>query len=121
LPGTYVCLHRHTDPPKWELFLALTGSAACLTFDDAGTISERCDLTAGGPLFGVEIPVATWHTVVALEPGTVLFELKEGPFEPLAAKDFAAWAPEPGTVGAAELEAWLRTARPGQRAGAASG
>lgn len=119
-PGTYVRPHRHADPPKWELFLALTGSAACLTFDDVGTVTERCETTAGGPLFGLEIPAGTWHTIVALEPGTVLFELKEGPFEPLADKDFAQWAPAAGSPGAPELERWLRSARPGQRPTAAT-
>jgi cupin fold WbuC family metalloprotein len=112
-PGTYVRPHRHADPPKWELFLALKGAAACLTFDDAGTVTERCDITAGGPLFGVEIPAGTWHTLVALEPGTVLFELKEGPFQPLADKDFAAWAAAEGTGEAEALETWLHGARPG--------
>lgn len=114
-PGTYVRPHRHAEPPKWELFLALSGAAACLTFDDTGTITERCDLTAGGPQFGVEIPAGTWHSLVALEPGTVLFELKEGPYQPLADKDFAAWAPAEAETAAAALEGWLRDARAGQR------
>lgn len=53
--------------------------------------------------------------MVALAPGTVLFELKEGPYRPLGDKDFAAWAPAEGTVEAAALEDWLRTAAAGER------
>ncbi len=30
--------------------------------------------------FGVDIPKNTWHTVECLESGTVVFEVKEGPF-----------------------------------------
>ena len=108
--GTYVRPHRHQDPPKWELFLALSGAAACLTFDDAGGVSERCEIRAGGPVFGLEIPAGAWHSLAALEPGTVLFELKPGPYEPLADKDFAGWAPAEGEAGAAALEQWLQRA-----------
>lgn len=114
-PGTYVRPHRHADPPTWELFLALEGTAACLTFDDAGTVTERCGIGPGGPVRGLEIPAGAWHTLVALAPGTVLFELKEGPYRPLGDKDFAAWAPAEGTVEAAALEDWLRTAAAGER------
>ena len=114
-PGTYVRPHRHTDPPKWELFVALAGAAACLTFDDTGTVTERREIAAEGPLLGLEIAAGTWHTLVALEPGTVLFELKEGPYRPLADRDVAAWAPAEGAPGAAALAGWLPTARVGER------
>ncbi|MFP4614928.1 MAG: WbuC family cupin fold metalloprotein [Thiohalorhabdus sp.] len=112
-PGTYVRPHRHDDPPKWELFLALSGAAACLTFDEAGTVTERCEIRAGGPLYGVEIPAGAWHSVAALEPATVLFEIKPGPYAPLADKDFASWAPAEGEAGAAAFEEWLRHAPAG--------
>ncbi len=119
-PGTYVRPHRHLEPPKWELFLALSGAAVCLTFDDTGTVTERCEIRAGGPVIGLEIPAGAWHSVAALGPGTVLFELKPGPYSPLADKDFAPWAPAEGDTGAGALERWLReagegTAWPGAR------
>jgi len=114
-PGTYVRPHRHTDPPKWELFVALAGAAACLTFDDAGTVTERREIAAEGPLVGLEIAAGTWHTLVALEPGTVLFELKEGPYRPLADRDVAAWAPAEGSATAPSMQRWLETAAVGDR------
>ena len=30
--------------------------------------------------FGVNIPKGVWHTIEALEPDSVIFECKEGPF-----------------------------------------
>ncbi|MEF8792546.1 WbuC family cupin fold metalloprotein [Thiohalorhabdus sp.] len=116
-PGTCVRPHRHAGPPRWELLLALTGSAAGLTFDRAGTVTERCEITAGGPLYGVEIPAATWHTLVALAPGTVLFELKEGPYQPLTDKAVAPWAPAEGEEAAPAMRQWLENAQMEDRPG----
>ena len=114
-PGTYVRPHRHLTPPRWELFLALSGSAAVLTFDGQGRVRHRHELAPDGPERGVEIPAGAWHTVVALAPGTVLFEVKQGPYVAPSDKGFAAWAPAEGEAGAAELERWLRHAGPGER------
>jgi hypothetical protein len=46
---------------------------------------------------GVELSPRTWHTVVALNEQSVLLEIKAGPFDPKAAKEFAPWAPEEAT------------------------
>lgn len=114
-PGTYVRPHRHAHPPRWELFLALTGRAAVLGFDEGGRVVWREELSAHGPVRGVEIEPGAWHAVAALEPGTVLFECKPGPYRPVSDKDFAPWAPAEGEPGAAALERWYRTAGPGER------
>ena len=45
----------------------------------------------------VELEPDTWHTVVALESGCILLEVKAGPFDPSQPKDIASWAPEEGT------------------------
>ena len=114
-PGTYVRPHRHSDPGRWELFLALEGRAVVLLFGERGEVLRRVELSPEGPARLVEIPPGAWHAVAALEEGTVLFELKPGPYRPLADKDFAPWAPAEGTDGASELEAWFRRAAPGER------
>ena len=49
---------------------------------------------------GAEVPAGTWHTVVALQSGCVLFEVKAGPFDSDRAKDMAPWAPEEGSPAA---------------------
>jgi cupin fold WbuC family metalloprotein len=92
-PDSYVCPHRHQDPDKVELFVALAGSAVLCRFDDEGTLREQIEFGAGSPVAGVEVPARTWHSLVSLEPGTVLLEVIEGPFDPRSHKEFAAWAP----------------------------
>jgi cupin fold WbuC family metalloprotein len=113
-PGTYVRPHRHQTSPKWELMARLAGHAVLLTFDDDGVVRDRIDIDADTPV--IEIPVGTWHTLVAIETGTVLLEVKPGPYTAAAPADFADWSPPEGGDAAAALEAWCRTARAGQRA-----
>jgi cupin fold WbuC family metalloprotein len=112
--GSYVPPHRHAIPAKWELMALLTGRAVLLTFNDAGVVQERIDLDAGTPV--IEVPPATWHTLAALLPHTVLLEVKPGPYVPVASVDVAPWAPEEGSPDAVALESWFRTAAPGDRA-----
>ena len=113
-PGTYVRPHRHARDLGWELMMAALGAFSILTFDDEGTVLERVDLGAGQAA-AAEIPANTWHAVVVMAPGTVMFEVKPGPYSPLEDKDFAAWAPVEEDPAAADFEAWYRTACPGDR------
>jgi cupin fold WbuC family metalloprotein len=114
-PGTYVRPHRHPDADRWELFVALTGAAVVLTFDDAGTVQERLVIANDGANRGVELPAGAWHTVAALATGTVLFEVKPGPYSPLSDKDFATWAPPEGAASCGRFEEWYRRAQPNER------
>lgn len=114
-PGSYIRPHRHNDPAKWELFILLKGAAAILIFDEAGCVTNRVDLSENGPIHAVEIPEKAWHTLAALEKGSVLIEIKPGPYAPLSDKDFAAWAPEEGTEGAKAFEMKFRTCKIGQK------
>ena len=95
-PDSYVQPHRHPDAERWELFVAVAGSALAFTFDDEGVITQRIKISASGPQYAIEIPSKTWHTIVALESGTVLFEFKQGPYTKVTDKDFASWAPKEG-------------------------
>lgn len=112
-PGSYVRPHRHDVPPKWETLMLLSGHIALIVFDDDGCIVERITLSRRGVVVA-ELPPATWHSLVALEPGSALFEFKQGPFAP---STFAAWSPAEGDASAAVLESWLRLAGPGDRWG----
>jgi cupin fold WbuC family metalloprotein len=113
-PGTYIRPHRHARGNGWELMLAIHGRFAILLFDDLGTVIDRFELsTASGPM-AAEIPAQSWHTVVSLEPGTVMFEIKEGPYTPVEDKDFAGWAPEEAETRAQSFRAWFAAAKPGE-------
>jgi cupin fold WbuC family metalloprotein len=96
-PGTYVQPHRHLDPARVETLSVIRGQGAVLIFDERGGLAERALLSPAGPDLLVEIPAGAWHSLVALEPGTVWFEVKAGPYLPPPPADIAAWAPPPGS------------------------
>jgi len=115
-PGTYVRPHRHADPETWEVLMILRGSLALLIFDDRGKVLERTVLTAGGPVTAIEFQQNTWHAPVSLEPGTIVFEIKQGPYRPIAEANSASWAPAEGKPEAGQFLDWYRTARVGDEA-----
>ena len=92
-PESYIRPHCHLTPPKVEVFLALRGRARIVRFDAAGAVLEAPEIAAAGPRHGVEVPPGAWHAVVVVEPGTVFYEVKEGPYDPATDKTFAPWAP----------------------------
>lgn len=96
-PGTYVQPHRHLDPPKTETLCVIRGRGGVLVFDDAGEVREGLVLSPAGPELVLELPPGAWHSLVALEPGTVWFEVKAGPYVPPPPADVASWAPAPGS------------------------
>ena len=114
-PGTYVRPHRHSDPGKWEFFAILHGRALVLAFDAAGIVQERHELAPAGAVQVIEIAAGTWHTLAALESGTLLLEVKPGPYTPAGPQDFAPWAPAEDSSEAVALERWLHAARVGDR------
>lgn len=97
-PGSYIRPHRHVSDPRDELLVAVRGVMAMVTFDDQGAVTNvlRFGSERHGDEMaaGAEVSSSTWHTVIALEPGCVLLEVKAGPFDPNQPKDLAPWAPE---------------------------
>lgn len=112
-PGTYVRPQRHADPATFETVLLVRGAAVLLLFDDHGTVRERIECSSRGPLIGFDIPAGAWHAMAALSPGTVFFEVKQGPYRPSPPGHMADWAPAEGDPDANAFEAWYRSARPG--------
>ncbi|WP_432700041.1 WbuC family cupin fold metalloprotein [Kluyvera cryocrescens] len=108
-PGTYVRPHRH--PHTFELLLPLSGRFVVLNFDDRGTVTDRAVL--GETCTVLEMAAGTWHAVLSLDSGGVIFEVKHGGYQPVAADDYASWAPEEGAKGTAELMAWYAQAKIG--------
>lgn len=98
-PGTYVQPHKHEDPDKREVFLVLKGKLAMVFFNDEGEITEHVILSHSSGNYGVEIPPKVWHTAISLESGTVVYEIKDGPYVQANDKNFASWAPKEEEVG----------------------
>lgn len=107
-PDTLILPHRH--PHTWEVLTALRGRFTVLVFDDAGQVSGRAEL--GVDTSVVEIPAGGWHAVLSRDVGAVIFEVKHGPYAPIAETDIAAWGKGRS---AAELNAWYAVAKVGDR------
>ena len=79
-PGTAVPIHRH--PTKDESFVVLRGKVKVSTYNDDGAVIESVVLCQEDGRYGVDIPKNVWHNLESLEPDSVIFECKEGPFVP---------------------------------------
>jgi cupin fold WbuC family metalloprotein len=99
-PNSYIRPHHHGI----ESLFAMRGLMALIVFNDDGAIEQfqrfGVDSSLGGINIaaGTEIPLDKWHTVVSLASGSILLEIKAGPFDPSMPKTFAPWAPEEGTL-----------------------
>ncbi|WP_129779693.1 WbuC family cupin fold metalloprotein [Peristeroidobacter soli] len=109
---TYIRPHRHMT--KSELCTIVRGRFECVVFDADGTITERSVVGEGTPNLAFELPSQTWHTLIALTDGASFVEVKEGPYDPATAAEFARWAPEEGGATAA-FQGWVKTAPVGAR------
>lgn len=97
-PGSYVTPHRHVAIPKAEAVVVLQGSLGFVRFADDGSYREEdfihIDPKRGVP--GIDYRAGVWHTFFSLEPDTVIFEVKPGPYDAATDKEFASWAPPEG-------------------------
>lgn len=103
-PGTYVRPHKHENPDKLEVFFCLRGKIAIIEWTEMGEVHQVEILDPLKGNFGVEVPPRTWHSLISLESGSVAWEVKDGPYNPIDDKYFAEWAPLEGDPNA---EAWL--------------
>jgi cupin fold WbuC family metalloprotein len=105
---SYIRPHRHSIEPKDECLIAVRGCMALLVFDDIGQVQQiirfgaQADESQQVIGVGVNLPAGVWHTVIAEMRGSILFEVKSGPFNPEQAKEYATWAPAENTPEAAE-------------------
>ena len=79
-PGTVVEIHRH--PAKDETFVLLRGKVVVKTYNDDGSLIDCVALCPNEGKYGVNIFKGIWHNIEVLEPDSVFFECKEGPYAP---------------------------------------
>ena len=85
-PGSPLPIHRHQKTS--ETVVCLRGRLVEEFYDDLERIcTERIELSPGGPIVALNIPAGQWHTVQALESGTVILEMKNGKYEPISDVD----------------------------------
>ena len=108
-PGSYIRPHRHTGPLKDETFVALRGAFGVVIFGENGDVARTAVIRAGSDAVGAHVPAGVFHSLVALEPGSVFFEVKAGPYDAKTDKQWGAWAPAESDPAAASYAAQLRT------------
>ena len=78
-PGTVMPIHRHHASS--ETVICIRGHFEEYLYDENGVPIETIDMRPGGAI--VNVPAGQWHNLKSLESGTVLFEAKDGQYEPL--------------------------------------
>ena len=102
-PGTIMPIHRHRNTS--ETMVMVRGKLIERFYDDNGKITEEFVMA---PLVAeqgrstnisnssnnsepsvsmVQIETGQWHSLEVLEEGTVIFEAKDGPYEPIKSED----------------------------------
>lgn len=85
-PGSPLPIHRHKHTS--ETVVCLRGRLVWEYYDELERIcTERIELSPNGQVVALNIPAGQWHTVRALESGSVILEMKEGAYEPLSEAD----------------------------------
>ena len=81
-PGSLLPIHRHQKTS--ETVVCLRGRLVEEFYDELERIcTERIELSPNGLVVAINIPAGQWHTVQALESGTVIMEMKDGKYEPI--------------------------------------
>ena len=85
-PGSVVPIHRHRMSS--ETVVCLRGRLVEEFYDDLERIcTETIELRPNGPVVALNIPAGQWHTLRSLESGSVILEVKDGPYEPIGPED----------------------------------
>lgn len=85
-PGSPLPIHRHQKTS--ETVVCLRGRLVWEFYDE---LERRCteaiELSPNGQVVALNIPAGQWHTVKALESGSVILEMKNGAYEPIGPED----------------------------------
>ena len=84
-PGTVLPIHRHRNSS--ETVVIVRGSLIERFYDESGNVTEEVLMRPGGENPVVNVEKGRWHNLECLEQGTVLFESKDGAWEPLREED----------------------------------
>jgi cupin fold WbuC family metalloprotein len=113
LRDSYVRPHRHWT--KFELVTVIRGQFEMVLFDNGGHVIGRHVMGEGSLNMAYELPEGTLHTLLPLTDGAAFLEVKEGPYDPATAAEFAPWAPEEGSSGIPDFQRWVSKAPVGSR------
>ena len=86
MADTVVPIHRHVDTS--ETVIVCRGKVREEFYDDQGNKTAEFVLEAGGECPAVQVPMGMYHTLVCLEDGSVIFEAKDGAYDPVKTEEF---------------------------------
>ncbi len=84
-PDSVIPIHRHKRTS--ETVVVLRGRVIEDFYDDAGVCYESVEVSPCGPVYAINIPAGAWHSIRALESGTVIIEMKDGAYKPIGEED----------------------------------
>ena len=84
-PGTILPIHRHRG--STETIIVIRGKVVQHYYDDNGNKTASYELAPNSAQVGMSVPVGQWHALESLEEGSVIFECKDGAYQPLSAED----------------------------------
>lgn len=84
-PGSLMPIHRHQNTS--ETIVILRGKLVEEYYDSRHICTESIEMSPYGPVFALNITVGQWHTLHALESGTVILEMKNGAYDPIKEED----------------------------------
>ena len=85
-PGSPERIHRHQHTS--ETVVCLRGRVVEEFYDDLERIcTDSIVLTPNGPNVAVNIPAGQWHSIRAVESGSVVLSCKDGKYEPMSEAD----------------------------------
>lgn len=84
-PGSILPIHRHRG--STETIVVLRGKVIQHYYDDSGNKSASYELAPNTDQVAMSVPAGQWHALESLEEGTVIFEYKDGKYEPLTSED----------------------------------
>lgn len=84
-PGTVLPVHRHQHTD--ETYIVLRGFITVIFYNENNLPVEEFEVSPQKGVYGIHIPAGQWHTLEVMETGTVIFEVKDGPYTPLKEED----------------------------------
>ena len=85
-PGSPERIHRHRHTS--ETVVCLRGKVVEEFYDELERIcTDSIVLTPNGPNVAINIPAGQWHSIRAVESGSVVLAVKDGKYEPLSDAD----------------------------------
>lgn len=86
MKDTVIPIHRHSETN--EVVIVMRGRGCEVEYDGEGRELQRVELAAGSECSGVVVSRGAWHTFIAHEDGTTIFEAKDRAYDSVGTEEF---------------------------------